>query len=63
MRLLVTRPEPEGGRTAARLRARGHEVVLAPLLRIEPVTEAAFGAGPWAGVVRPSVEKSQVASF
>jgi uroporphyrinogen-III synthase len=51
VRLLVTRPEPEGGLTAARLRARGHEAVLAPLLRIEPVTDAVFGAGPWAGVV------------
>ena len=51
MRLLVTRPEPEGTRTAARLRARGHEVVLAPLLRIEPATDVRFGAGPWAGVV------------
>ena len=37
MRLLVTRPEPDGERTAASLRARGHEVTLAPLLRIEPV--------------------------
>jgi uroporphyrinogen-III synthase len=51
VRLLVTRPEPDGTRTAARLRARGHEVVLAPLLRIEPVKDARFGAGPWAGVV------------
>jgi uroporphyrinogen-III synthase len=31
---LVTRPEPDGARTAALLRARGHEVMLAPLLRI-----------------------------
>jgi len=51
VRLLVTRPEPEGGRTAALLRARGHEVRLVPLLRIEPVADAVFGAGPWAGVV------------
>jgi uroporphyrinogen-III synthase len=51
VRLLVTRPEPEGAHTAARLRARGHEVRLAPLLRIEPVPDVAFGAGPWAGVV------------
>jgi uroporphyrinogen-III synthase len=51
VRLLVTRPEPEGERTAARLRAGGHEVVLAPMLRVEPVADAAFGAGPWAGVV------------
>jgi uroporphyrinogen-III synthase len=48
--LLVTRPEPEGERTAARLRARGHEVWLAPLLRIEPVADLAFGSGPWTGV-------------
>ncbi|WP_336801139.1 uroporphyrinogen-III synthase [Kaistia sp. MMO-174] len=32
MRLLVTRPEPEATRTAERLRALGHEPVLAPLL-------------------------------
>jgi uroporphyrinogen-III synthase len=51
VRLLVTRPEPEGGRTAARLRARGHQVRLVPLLRIEPVADARFGAGPWAGIV------------
>ncbi len=49
MRILVTRPEPEGERTAVRLRARGHEVWLAPLLRIEPVADISFGAGPWAG--------------
>jgi uroporphyrinogen-III synthase len=35
VRLLVTRPEADGARTAALLRARGHDVVLAPLLRIE----------------------------
>ena len=48
MRLLVTRPEPDGERTAQALRARGHAVVLAPLLRTEPVAFAlpdrAFGA-------------------
>ncbi|WEK50957.1 MAG: uroporphyrinogen-III synthase [Candidatus Kaistia colombiensis] len=32
MRLLVTRPEPEAARTAERLRALGHEPVVAPLL-------------------------------
>jgi uroporphyrinogen-III synthase len=35
VRLLVTRPEADGARTAALLRARGHDVVVAPLLRIE----------------------------
>jgi len=47
MRLLVTRPEAAGERTAARLRARGHEVVLEPLLRIEIIDDAELGAGPW----------------
>ena len=37
MRLLLTRPQDDGERTAARLRARGHHVTLAPLLRVEPV--------------------------
>jgi uroporphyrinogen-III synthase len=40
VRLLVTRPEPDGERTAQALRARGHAVVLAPLLRTEPVAFA-----------------------
>ena len=35
MRILVTRPEPDGSQKAATLAARGHEVVLAPLLTIE----------------------------
>ncbi len=51
MRLLVTRPEPDAERTAAALRARGHSVVIAPLLRIEPLADAAIGAGPWAAVL------------
>jgi uroporphyrinogen-III synthase len=50
VRLLVTRPEAEGERTAARLRALGHEVWLAPLLRVEPVADLTFGTGPWGGV-------------
>ena len=51
MRLIVTRPEPDGARTAAKLRACGHDVELVPLLRIEPVREADFGAGPFAAVL------------
>lgn len=38
MRLILVRPEPEAGRSAARLARLGHEVVSAPLLVIEPVT-------------------------
>ncbi len=51
MRLLVTRPRPEAERTAAILRARGHSVVIAPLLRIEAVIDAEIGAGPWAAIL------------
>jgi uroporphyrinogen-III synthase len=51
VRLLVTRPEPECERTAALLRGRGHEVLLMPLLRIEPARHVELGAGPWAAVL------------
>jgi uroporphyrinogen-III synthase len=48
VQLLVTRPEPDGARTAAALHARGHDVVLAPLLRMEPIAceipDKAYGA-------------------
>jgi uroporphyrinogen-III synthase len=37
VRLLVTRPEADGARTAAALSARGHTVMVAPLLHIAPV--------------------------
>ena len=49
MRLLVTRPEPDGERTAAKLlRAQGHEVMLAPLLRIEAIAGCRSRRRPWA---------------
>lgn len=48
MRLLVTRPELAGRRTAETLRRRGHEVALAPLLRVEPVKDVEFGPGAFA---------------
>lgn len=54
MRLLVTRPQPDAERTAALLRARGHEALTSPLLRVEPVTAADIGPGPWAGVLLTS---------
>jgi uroporphyrinogen-III synthase len=37
MRLLLTRPEPDAERTALTLRTRGHNVLTAPLLQIEPI--------------------------
>ena len=49
MRLAVTRPQADGERTATALRARGHQVLLAPLMKVEPV--AAELAGGWAAVI------------
>jgi uroporphyrinogen-III synthase len=49
MRIVVTRPHPQGERTAAALAARGHDVWEVPLMRIEPV--AADLSGSWGAVV------------
>jgi uroporphyrinogen-III synthase len=51
VRLLVTRPQPEGERTAALLRARGHQVLTLPMLRVEAIADADLGSGPWAAVL------------
>jgi uroporphyrinogen-III synthase len=49
MAVLVTRPHPDDKATAAALRAKGLEVLLAPMLRFEPVAfhddmDASYGA-------------------
>ena len=49
MVVLVTRPQPDDEATAAALRAKGFEVMLAPMLRFEPVAfhddeDARYGA-------------------
>jgi uroporphyrinogen-III synthase len=59
MRILVTRPEPDGARTAAALRARGHEVLIMPLLRIEAIADADLGHGPWSAVVLTSANAAR----
>ncbi len=51
MRLLVTRPEPDGEETAARLRALGHEATVDPMLRIVFATPPEDLAPPAAIVV------------
>jgi uroporphyrinogen-III synthase len=53
MRLLITRPKLDAQHIAALLRSRGHEVIVAPLLRIEPIA-ADFGSGRWDAVVTTS---------
>jgi uroporphyrinogen-III synthase len=60
MRLLLTRPEPDAARTAAALRAAGHDVLAAPLLRIEPIA-ADLGAGPWQAVLITSANAARAA--
>lgn len=59
MRILLTRPEPDGLRSAARLRARGHDVVLAPLIRAETL-KADFD-GPFAAVLMTSANAARAA--
>jgi uroporphyrinogen-III synthase len=48
MRLLVTRPLPDAGETAARLMARGHDVLVEPLLTI------VYAPPPAAGLPDPA---------
>ena len=58
MLILITRPEPDGERTAQALRARGHEVLLAPLLTIETLA-ADVGVPPWAAVLMTSANAAR----
>jgi uroporphyrinogen-III synthase len=58
VRLLVTRPEADGARTAALLRACGHEVMLAPLLRIELI-DFELPDKAWSAVVMTSANAAR----
>jgi uroporphyrinogen-III synthase len=51
MRILLTRPKADAQRTAAALRARGHEVIVAPLLDLEILPDADLGDGSWSAVL------------
>jgi uroporphyrinogen-III synthase len=62
VRLLLTRPDPDAQRTAAALRAQGHDVITAPLLRIEPAADAKIGEGPWAAILITSANAAHVIS-
>jgi len=53
MRLLVTRPVPQAEQTKGALRERGHETILAPLLRIETLAPD-FGNVKWSAVAATS---------
>jgi uroporphyrinogen-III synthase len=51
MRVIVTRPEGQAGELADRLRALGHEVVLCPLVAIEPVGDGPIDVAPYDWVI------------
>lgn len=61
MRLLVTRPDPEAQRTAAKLRTRGHKVHVAAVLRIEAIL-AGIGEGPWTALLMTSANAARSVS-
>ena len=58
MRVLITRPLPDGERTAATLRAQGYDVMLAPLMQVRPVP--ATLAGNWSAVIITSANALRV---
>lgn len=62
MRLLVSRPEAEAMRTADKLRALGHDVIAAPLLRIMPV-DVTIDATSWAGVLITSANAARAVAL
>jgi uroporphyrinogen-III synthase len=51
MTILVTRPQPDNERTGASLRARGFDVLLAPMLRFEPVPLQQDAGADYAAVI------------
>ncbi|MEA2878474.1 MAG: uroporphyrinogen-III synthase [Hyphomicrobiales bacterium] len=57
MRLLVTRPEPDATQTARTLRARGHDMLVVPLLRTQTI-DVAF-SGPYAAVLMTSANAAR----
>jgi uroporphyrinogen-III synthase len=51
MQVIVTRPEGQSDELAGRLRALGHEVVLCPLVRVEPLGDAPLDVAPYDWVI------------
>ena len=59
MRILVTRPIADAARTAAALRARGHDVVVAPLLTVEYLSDVELSGGPWTAILSSSANAAR----
>lgn len=51
VRILVTRPQPDADATAAELRRRGCEPLIAPLLHMEPIAGSLPESEDWAGLL------------
>lgn len=62
VRLLLTRPEPDNARSAAALRALGHEVLCAPLLAAEPARNIGIPPGPFDAVAITSANAARSSS-
>jgi uroporphyrinogen-III synthase len=58
MRVVVTRPQPQGKHSAEALAARGHDVWEVPLMRVEPID--ADISGSWGGVIITSANAAGV---
>ncbi|MBO0717003.1 MAG: uroporphyrinogen-III synthase [Rhizobiales bacterium] len=54
MRILVTRSQPSAAQTAAHLRARGHEPIIAPLFEMELLADVDPKTGPWDAILLTS---------
>ncbi len=55
MRVLILRSQPSAARTAAALRARDHEPIIAPLMWIEILSNADLSKGPWTAFLITSI--------
>lgn len=60
--MLVTRPQPDAARTAARLAALGHEAVVDPLLTVEPLTVGEVPAGSFDALAATSANAVRIAA-
>jgi uroporphyrinogen-III synthase len=58
MRIVVTRPQPQGKHTADALATRGHDVWEVPLMQVEPLN--ADLSGSWGGIIITSANSAGV---
>jgi uroporphyrinogen-III synthase len=54
VRILITRSQPNAAKTAAALRERGHEPIVAPLFEMELLADVDPKTGPWDAIVLTS---------